>query len=222
MIKPINAQAGIRLSWAIVALGMVAAACTSNVPTPQSSTSPLAMATENATALLASTPLPASATILPTHTPAVITVAPAFSGVCKTTGYCPLSDCHKDECLFVSPSDAPYVVGLATLRGYYTQIEKTGFNNISEQCDSFVIVDGSRELILSYLSLIEAGNGVNSKNELNQPIISLDFQQVDEQDKQRILSSTKTRLIELLVVSPIAGGRGAPTCYPPVEIVTIK
>jgi hypothetical protein len=163
-----------------------------------------------------------SVTIVPSVASAP-TIPPVFSGVCKATDYCPLGDCHKDECLFVSPAGAPYVSGLATIRGYYTKIEKTGFNNQHERCDCFVIVDGSKDLILSYLALIKAGNGVNSKNELNQPIISLDFRQVDAQDKQRILSSTQSEPIDLLVVSPIViTGRGAPICYSPVEIVKAK
>ena len=97
-----------------------------------------------------------------------------------------------------------------------------GFGDETKLCDSFVIVDGSQELIRSYLSLIEAGNGINSKNGLNQPIISLDLNKVDAKDKQKILSATKDRMIELLLLSPIPPGMGAPTCYSPVQIIKVN
>ncbi len=216
------------LLWILVVVGVLMVSCTSNALPWQSPISPVATATEQPTATKqptatsTPTPQPTSTIVPPTVTPQIISTVPVSSGICKSTNYCPLTDCRKEECLFVSPYEPDYPVGIATVRGYYTKIKKTGFGDEVKLCDSFVIVDGSQELIRSYLSLIEAGNGVNSKNELNQPIISLDLNKVDAQDKQKILSATKDRTIELLLLSPIPSGMGAPTCYSPVQIIKVN
>jgi hypothetical protein len=70
--------------------------------------------------------------------------------------------------------------------------------------------------------LIKAGNSVNSKNELNQPIISLDLSQVEAKDRQKILASSKDKTIEVLLLSPIPRGMGVPVCYSPVEIIKVN
>jgi hypothetical protein len=133
-----------------------------------------------------------------------------------------LTDCRKEECLFVSPYEPDYPVGIATVRGYYTRVQKTDLGNETRLCDSFVIVGGSQELIRSYLSLVEGGNSVNSKNELDQPIISLDFSQIVTTDKQKILTSTSDKTVELLLLSPIPLHAGVSACYSPVQIIKVN
>ena len=71
--------------------------------------------------------------------------------------------------------EGDYPVGLATIQGYYTSIERLGFGDNKQICDSFVITGGSDELIRSVLSLVNSGNGVYLKNERNQPVVSLDM-----------------------------------------------
>jgi hypothetical protein len=217
-----------RLFGILVVVGVFMVSCASNVLPSQSPISPITTATERSTATeqptatSTPTPLPTSIVVATTLTPQIIPTIPISFGICKSTNYCPLTDCRKEECLFVSPYEPDYPVGIATVRGYYTKVTKAGFGDETKLCDSFVIVGGSQVLISSYLSLVEAGNSVNSKNELNQPVISLDFSQVDAQDKQRILASNKAKTIELLLLNPIPRGMGVPACYSPVEIITVN
>lgn len=145
-----------------------------------------------------------------------------MADICKSLNYYPAGDCRVQQCLFVSPCEPDYPVGIATVRGYFTQVTKTSFGDDTKLCDSFVIVDGAQELIRSYLSLIESGNGINSKNELNQPIISLDLNEIDAKDKQKIMASTKDKHIDLLLLSPIPPGMGVPACYSPVQIIKVN
>ena len=113
-------------------------------------------------------------------------------------------------------------MGIATLQGYFAKFKKTGFGNDTQSCDGFVIVGGSQALIRTYLSLIEQGNGVNGKNDLNQPIIGFDASGVSALDKQRILTSTREQPIEMLVFNPGPRAMGAPTCYSTVEIIKVN
>lgn len=208
-------------SLVFVLLCVLVTACSSNWQTIQPAVSPLATEIKMPTATSAPSAVP-TPTSMPTSVPPTIVPPEAqTSGICKSTNYCPQTDCRKDECLFVSPSEPDHPVGIAVVRGYYAKVERTGFGE-TKFCDSFVIVDGSQVLISSYLSLIKAGNTVNSKNELNQPIISLDLSQVEAKDRQKILASSKDKTIEVLLLSPIPRGMGAPVCYSPVEIIKVN
>jgi hypothetical protein len=205
----------------LLVLCVLMTACSSSSPKTPPLTSSLVTETKTLTATSAPS-LVSTPTLLPSVvTPTMVPTEAQTSNICKSTNYCPQTDCHKNECLFVSPSESNYPVGVATVRGYYTKIQRTSFSD-TKLCDSFVIVDGSQVLINSYLSLIAAGNSVNSKNELNQPIISLDLSVVDRQDKQRILASSKGDTVEVLLLSPIPQGRSAPVCYSSVEIIKVN
>jgi hypothetical protein len=206
----------------LLVLCVLITACSSNAPkAPPLIINPLATEPKMPTATAAPSLVPTPISLTSAGTPVLVqTEAQTFS-VCKSANYCPPTDCHKNECLFVSPSVPDYPVGIATVRGYYTQAERTAFSD-TKLCDSLVIVGGSQVLINSYLSLIEAGNSVNSKNELNQPIISLDLNGVEARDKQRILASSADQPVEMLLLSPIPPGRSAPACYSPVEIVKVN
>src|SRR5215216_3568096 len=74
--------------------------------------------------------------------------------------------CSSESCLFFKQAEADYLTGVATVSGYYTQLERSAFEQ-TKQCDSFIILDGPPALFRSLLSLIEQGNTVYTKNELD-------------------------------------------------------
>jgi hypothetical protein len=212
------------LSTLLIAMGISACGGTVSSSTAATARIGVSVTVSNsqmsaATSLPSFIPTPASlpTTISPTVVPSVAQT----TGVCKSTNYCLQTDCRKDECLFASPAEPYYPVGIATVRGYYAKVERTSFRK-TKLCDSFVIIGGSQVLINSYLSLIEAGNSVNSKNELNQPIISLELRQVEAEDRQKILASSQDNPIEVLLLSPIPPGRSAPVCYSSAEIIKVN
>jgi hypothetical protein len=129
-----------------------------------------------------------------------------------------LGECAREECLF--REDINYPVGIATISGYYTQIERNGFDG-SKKCDSFVIVDGSKEIIRSILSLIDEGNGVYLKNDLNQPVISLDLNVLEDSEKRALIGSTPDKLVDLLILAHQPEPRSAPTCGTRFEILKV-
>lgn len=133
-------------------------------------------------------------------------------------------DCSKEECLFGTEfaGEGNYPVGVATIEGYYVQVERVGFGDIREVCDSFVIVGGSQGIIGSVLNLVDYGNTVYSKNELNQPVINLDLDALDELDASKILASVQKEPIELIVLAHAARHMGASTCYTRFEILKVK
>jgi hypothetical protein len=120
-----------------------------------------------------------------------------------------------------SQSKQYWIIGVATVRGYYTQVERSDWGE-TKACDSFVIVSGSQELIDAFIGLVDLGNGVNSKNELNQPVINIDLTSRTQADKDKVLSSRQDQLIEMIVLRPELGGHDAAVCESLVEIIDVK
>ena len=128
--------------------------------------------------------------------------------------------CTQDECLF-NINNSDYPLGTATIKGYYSPLEKTAWGE-TKTCDSFTITDGSEELIRAMVNLVDIGNSVHSKNELNQPVINLGFGTVGEPDKQAIFNSTSENQIELLVLNETPRGTEVPACWQDVWVLGVK
>lgn len=137
--------------------------------------------------------------------------------------------CSQEECLFdlsdvyreIHASMPLEVLGIATIKGYYMQIKRSAWGT-EEDCDDFVITGGSEKLSQSFIDLIDGGNTVNSKNELNQSVINLYLDVLSEADQQKIKASTIDNQIEIVVLSPTRAGMGAPACYSFVEILKVR
>lgn len=144
---------------------------------------------------------------------------------CNEVAYERISgDCSTEECLFKTEyaGEGNYPVGIATIIGYYTQVERFSFGDTKETCDSLVIVSGSRGIIESVLALVDSGNSVYSKNESNQPVINLDLNVLDEVETRQILNSTIDGPVELIVLAGVPGHRGAPICFTRFEILKVE
>ncbi len=128
--------------------------------------------------------------------------------------------CRHGECLLSRATERDYPIGVATLRGYYARVERSGREG-TILCDSFTVVGGNQDLIHAFLTLIAEGNAVNAKNELDQPVISLDLSALSESEKQKLLASSAQDPIDLIVLalSPLYHSVGA--CYSPVEILKV-
>lgn len=137
-------------------------------------------------------------------------------------GYDLIGVCTREECLLRMEKLPEYPVGLATLRGFYTQVEQKWFDGKMYLCDSFVVVEGSPELVRAYLSLVEEGNTVYSKDKQGRLVFSLNMDGLTEEEKSRILSSTQESTVELLVLARPATFMGAPPCYSHLDILRVK
>ncbi len=134
------------------------------------------------------------------------------------------TSCNTEGCLFrdkTDPNKRDLLRGIATIKGYYVRVEDASWGE-TKICDAFVAIGGSQELIQSFIALVDAGNTINSKNELNQPIVKLDFHRVSAADKRRISASTQATPIEMIVLWPEQGAYGAPACFSFVEILKVK
>ena len=129
--------------------------------------------------------------------------------------------CHNETCLFRSSEEQNFLVGVATASGYYVQLERTAFEQ-TKRCDSFIITEGSPALIESLLSLIEQGNTVYTKNDLDQPIISLNLDALNDEEKQRLVSSSELQQISLVLLATNPSPQGAPVCFSHFEILQVK
>ena len=129
--------------------------------------------------------------------------------------------CNSENCLFRLRQEQNYLVGLATVSGYYAQLERTAFGQ-TKRCDSFIITRASPTLIQSLLSLIEQGNTVYTKNDLDQPSISLNLGALTEDEKQILGSSSESQQVSLVLIATNPNAQGAPVCFSHFEILRVK
>src|SRR5688572_6830263 len=129
--------------------------------------------------------------------------------------------CNAENCLFVTEAERDYPIGLATVTGYYAQIEPSAFEQ-TKRCDSFIIAEGPSALIQSILSLIERGNTVYTKNDLGEPVISLDLSTLMESEKQQLLSSSTDKPISVVLLATSPTDQGAPICYSRFQILRVE
>ncbi len=128
--------------------------------------------------------------------------------------------CTINECLF-NRDNSNYPLGIAIIKGYYSPVERSAWGE-TKKCDSFTITGGSKELIRAMVNLVDIGNTVHSKNELNQPVINLGLGLISQSEKQSILDSTVNNQIELIVLSESPLGMGVPACFQDVIVLRKK
>ena len=130
-------------------------------------------------------------------------------------------ECNSENCLFFKQAEAEFLIGVATVSGYYVQLERTAFEQ-TKRCDSLIITTGSPALIESLLSLIEQGNTVYTKNDLDQPIISLNLDALNDNEKQRLVSSSESQQVSLVLLATNPSPQGVPVCFSHFEILRVK
>lgn len=128
--------------------------------------------------------------------------------------------CTINECLF-NRDNSNYPLGIAIIKGYYSPVERSAWGE-TKKCDSFTITGGSEELIRAMVNLVDIGNTVHSKNELNQPVINLGLGLISQSEKQSILNSTINNQIELIVLNESPLGMGVPACFQDVIVLRKK
>lgn len=134
-----------------------------------------------------------------------------------------LITCRFTNCLFQDNKiNSPYVFGLATLKGFFTTTLKKDWGDTDVECDSFVITDGTYELVQSYLDIIKRGGAMNSINENGQPIININLTEIPDILKKKIVSSNEDSPAELTVFQNPPTGKGAGVCYNSIHIIEVK
>lgn len=136
-------------------------------------------------------------------------------------GYKLINDnCTREECLFSIYTSKP--LGMATIRGYYTKIDKIDWDEKPITCESFVITTGSQPIIKTYLDLVDKGNGLPSKNELGQPIVNIGLNELNDIEKNKILLSNKDETVELEILEHSTKTGGAPACFSSFSIIKVN
>ncbi len=163
--------------------------------------------------------------VTPTTSPQEL--SPTVPVICPTPTitwpcYSLLDACSEEECLLWAPDVPNYPIGLATLQGFYTQIEKKDFDNEAYRCDAFVVLAGSMDLIRAYLGLVEEGNAIYSKDDQGHLVLPLSLASLSEDDRSKILSSTEQSPVVLLVLAQPAGFTEAPVCYSHVKVLKVR
>jgi len=128
--------------------------------------------------------------------------------------------CFIDECLF-NVSNSNYPLGSAVIKGYYSPVERSAWDE-TKKCDSFTITGGSDNLIRAMVDLVDSGNTIHSKNDLNQPVINLGLDLLSQREKQGIFKSNNDNQIELIVFNDSPRGVGVPVCYRDVVVLREK
>jgi hypothetical protein len=129
--------------------------------------------------------------------------------------------CDNANCLFVNEGEPDYPIGVATVTGYYAQIERSAFEQ-TKQCDSFIITQGPSVLIQSILSLIKHGNTVYTQNDRGQPVISFDLTNLMQSEKQRLISSSASEPVPVVLLATSPNHQDAPVCYSRFDILRVE
>ena len=132
------------------------------------------------------------------------------------------SGCREDECLMrVGDGHNGYVVGVGKFKGFYRIVQRSAWGETGD-CDTLVLIGGTETLLNEYTKLIQQGNTVNSLDSQNRIQFNLDLAQTTRTEREKILNSTETTPIELVVLNPLPGGKGVSACYSFVEILKVK
>lgn len=119
--------------------------------------------------------------------------------------------CEVSECLIKLPyEDLPR--GIAEVKGYFLPIEREAYWS-KEVCNGFVITEGPEVVLQELLALIdEDGNTLNTKNDLNQVIINLDFDDISTNEENTIRVSSPTSIVSLRLFLRFPEPTDAPVC----------
>lgn len=171
---------------------------------------PVSTPTITATSIL--TPTPVSTPTLPACNPVTITVIAQVTPQVTpcATGNDPGNyklfgiTCDLHECLFVESGEEDFPIGIATLKGYYSTIETSWFDNKKYVCDGFAIVGGS----MAIYGFFRNDAHVNGKNEQAHALIMLDLETISKPDADLIKASSAGKPIDLLIYLPSPAHRG--------------
>lgn len=139
----------------------------------------------------------------------------AYSNSYNLTNYV----CTIDQCLFNNIGDEP--LGVAVIKGYYSPVERTAWEE-TKTCDGFTITSGSAELIRVMIDLVNEGNSIYSKNQLNQPVVNLGLQLLSQSERQSILNSTANSQIELIILMNSPTELEPQVCYTDMTVLRKK
>lgn len=126
--------------------------------------------------------------------------------------------CSTAECLHSRQGE---IEGIAKLRGYFTTVKKTAWDETAD-CSALVVIDGSRSMINYFVDLVDESNGINGKNNRGQLLLTINESDLDEQGQRLLRLSTEQRPIELTVLNPTHLGREVPVCFSFVQILKIE
>lgn len=107
---------------------------------------------------------------------------------------------------------------LAHVDDYYGE-ESTSSKTVT--CHTLVVDPPNNDLTEYFISLIQVGNTVQSRNSDGKLILHLPWEDIPESDKERIAQAT-TDPITLILQKKSQGGKGAPPCYSLVSYIGIK
>ncbi len=134
--------------------------------------------------------------------------------------------CDTNECLMSAPLDNVY--GLAKVKGYYMQQERTETNPASGEiegkvlCDRFIITGGPDKLIEDYLK--KAPSAFFDKNDDGQPIINISLSNLSDSGRELIKNSSIEDEVDITIFDryqPPAGHESASVCTAGVDIFRV-
>jgi hypothetical protein len=162
------------------------------------------------TALVSGTELP-----VPTPTLSMEPDIPAYA-----RQYRLLNTCDEWSCLFAAEdSEPPYLIGYASLRGYYSRVHRADADEEAEDCDGFVIVEAPEDILSAYEANYSGDASVLSRTADNLPIINVDLSNQDEATKASLTASAAEELVEIRVLNGPPIHRGIASCFSPVVIL---
>jgi hypothetical protein len=121
----------------------------------------------------------------------------------------------------MTPYQPNWLTGVATITGYYQQVEDYEYE-VSRICESFVVITGSDPFVQVMKDLVAYGNSIYKVDELGRPIVHIDLSELSDGERQQLMDSNAQSPVELVVFITVPQGMSPFGCYSPVEILIVQ
>ncbi|HYE60040.1 MAG TPA: hypothetical protein VEA18_02560 [Candidatus Kapabacteria bacterium] len=134
----------------------------------------------------------------------------------------PKNTCSEEDCLFQYNGKVQKVLGLATIRGYFTEEKEQDNAGEEVSCPKFVVTTAPEAFLTAMLDTTDTVNTSTVETRPDQPVISINMDRLLEADKRRIRASTQKNPLQVVIFSSTRSDVDTLPCTPAVDVIRIK
>lgn len=92
-------------------------------------------------------------------------------------------------------------------------------NVATSTCDTFVVTDGDKPMVVYFMNLVTIGNTVNHLDYKERLVLNIDMYGIESERKKQIIESNERNQTTITLQKKIQGGRGAGLCGAFVKVI---
>lgn len=122
-----------------------------------------------------------------------------------------VTPCGVKECLF--RKDSTKLLGITTLRAYYTKHQKENISGQIDQCDGLIVVEGSKSFVDNINQYLKEGrDGYGEMYDDDQIMINFPLHFYSNEIQQKIKSSSASKPLDIKLLLPELRPVMLPSC----------